>query len=91
MGPDVIGMWQDVRMVRRELSEQGWLSIREEVRKSDERIDTMLSRIAESNRQYAIEMDEFVARVAAERDESRAFRRQLRERIARLPPPAQAA
>jgi len=78
-------------MGRRELSGQNWLSIREEMRQGDEHIDAMLRRMAESTRRYATEADEFVARVAAAREESRAFRRRLRERIDRLPPPAQAA
>jgi hypothetical protein len=78
-------------MARRELSEQGWPSIREEMRQGDERIDAMLGRMAESNRRYAAETDEFVARVAAEIEKSRAIRQRFRERIARLPPPAQAA
>jgi hypothetical protein len=80
-------------MDRKELSElsESWRTVREEIRQSDERIDAMLRDLAESNRGHAAQTDGLIAAIEAGREESRAFRRELRERIDRLPPPAQAA
>jgi hypothetical protein len=75
-------------MGRKELSESSddWQTLRDEMREGNERIDIMLRDLAESNRRYAAWTDDFVAEAAAFREESRAFRRELRERIDRLPP-----
>jgi hypothetical protein len=50
----------------------------------------MLRDLADSNRGHAAETDDLIAATEAAREESRVFRRELRERIDRLPP-AQAA
>jgi hypothetical protein len=80
-------------MGRKELSEpsDGWQTVRDEIRQSDERIDAMLRDLAESSRGHTVQTDGLIAATEAGREESRAFRRELRERIDRLPPPAQAA
>jgi len=72
-----------------ELSEE-WQTIRDEIRQSDERVDAALRELAESIRGYAGLADGLAAATEPGREESRAFRRELRERIDRLPP-AQAA
>lgn len=79
-------------MGRKDLSEPGddSQSIQDEIRQSNERIDAMFREMEEANRRYAAETDDLVAATEAARQESRAFRRELRERIDRLPP-AQAA
>jgi hypothetical protein len=79
-------------MCRKELSVSSdeWQTVRDEIRQSNERIDAMLRDLADSNRGHAAETDDLIAATEAARKESRVFRRELRERIDRLPP-AQAA
>jgi hypothetical protein len=74
-------------MGRKELSEAylgGGQSIRDEIRRSNERIDGLLQAMAEASRQRAICTEEFIAKSDVVRAESLAFRRELRERINRI-------
>lgn len=77
-------------MAVNELSEH-MLAIKAEMRRGDERIDQMFREMEEANRRYSAETAALIAEMEAARQESRAFRRELRAKIDRLPPPAQAA
>lgn len=62
-----------------------------EMRQGDERIGAMFREIEEENRRRSAETAAVIAEWEIARQESRAFRRELRKKIDRLPPPARAA
>jgi hypothetical protein len=65
--------------------------MRDELRRSDERINAMLREMDERTRRRSAETDRLVAAAEADRKESLAFRQELRRRIDQRPPPAAAA